>query len=203
MFVKDAQTSVPIADVIAKRWSGVAFDPDRHISHADLTAMLEAARWAPSCYGDQPWRYVVWRRNTDEMAWKRACLCLAEANQSWARSASVLMLATAASQFEHNGKPNRWGQYDTGAATVSLCLQAAALGIMTHQMGGFDAAEIRKEFAIPERYDCMAMIAAGYQLSEDRIPGIMKEREYRARRRRALSETFFSGAWGTGLDAWI
>lgn len=199
MFAKYARTSVPIADVIAKRWSGVAFDSERHIAADDLTAMLEAARWAPSCYGDEPWRYILWRRIEDRGHWQRALLCLSETNQRWAQHASVLLLAMADSQFERNGKPNRWGQYDTGAASVSLCLQAAALGIMTHQMGGFDADKIRSEFAIPERFHCMAMLAAGYQVPKDKIPEILKEREYRERQRRPLGESFFRGEWGVSI----
>jgi nitroreductase len=198
MFAKNAQTSVPVADIIAKRWSGVAFDLERDISAADFRAMMEAARWAPSCYGDQPWRYIVWRRLADPSNWQRAFACLAETNQIWVRHASLLMLAIADSQFVQNGKPNRWGQYDTGAASVSLCLQAAALGIMTHQMGGFNADKIRREFAIPERFHCMAMIAAGYQLMENKIPAAFAEREYQHRQRRPLEETFFCGEWGMG-----
>jgi nitroreductase len=198
MFAKNAQTSEPVADIIARRWSGVAFDPERDISAGELRAMLEAARWAPSCYGDQPWRYIVWQRIADPDNWQRAFACLAEANQVWARHAALLMLAVADSQFAQNGKPNRWGQYDTGAAGVSLCLQAAALGIMTHQMGGFNADKIRREFAIPERFQCMAMIAAGYQLPENKIPAVFAEREYQERRRRPLEESFFCGEWGMG-----
>lgn len=199
MFAKHARTSVPIADIIAKRWSGVAFDPDRHISDDDLISMLEAARWAPSCYGDEPWRYILWRRVNDAADWQRAFACLAESNQAWARNASVLMLAVADTHFERNGKPNRWGAYDTGAASISLCLQAASLGIMTHQMGGFDADKIRSEFAIPERFQCMAMLAAGYQLPEDKIPEEFKEREFRERQRRSLAESFYRGKWGVGV----
>lgn len=199
MFEKNALTSVPVADSIAKRWSGVAFDPERHISSGDLTAMLEAARWAPSCFGDEPWRYILWRRVEDAPDWQRALACLAESNQIWAQHASVLLLAVADSQFEKNGKANRWGPYDTGAASMNLCLQAASLGIMTHQMGGFDTDKIRSEFAIPERFQCMAMLAAGYQLPEDKIPEIFKEREYRDRHRRPLAESFYCGKWGVGF----
>lgn len=198
MFAKNAQTSEPIADMLAKRWSGVAFDPERHIAAADLTAMLEAARWAPSCYGAQPWRFLLWRRREDPDNWARAFACLAEANQIWAQHAALLLLAVADSEFSHNGKPNRWAQYDTGAASMSLCAQAAALDIMTHQMGGFNADRIRAEFAIPERFQCMAMIAAGYQLPERNIPEAFKEREYRERQRLPLDTIVFDGTWNSG-----
>ena len=182
---KTAATQESIHELIARRWSPRAFDPSRPVSHAELVAVLEAARWAPSCFGDEPWRYVVCDRFDDENVWQGALDCLTEKNQLWARNAPVLMLAVADSRFR-NGRANRWAQYDTGAASVSLCLQAAAQGMAAHQMGGFDPERIRAEFAIPERYSPMAMATIGYQLPESAIPADMKEREFAPRRRRAL-----------------
>ena len=199
MFEKRAVTSVPIADALALRWSGRAYDPARPITRTDLIALLEAARWAPSCFGDQPWRYIVCDRGVDEAAWKVAFECLAEGNQSWARNAPVLMLSIADSLFAHNDKPNRWGQYDTGAASMSLCVQATAMGIMVHQMGGFDANRARTAFSIPERYVPVAMMTLGYQLRETDIPEDVREREHAPRQRRALGESFFAGRWGSAV----
>lgn len=195
MFEKKAATRVEIADVLARRWSGRAFDPDRPVEREKLAALLEAARWSPSCFGDQPWRYLVWDRLADAGRWRRACDGLSEGNRGWAERAPLLMLACADSRFT-DGRPDRWGQYDTGAAGMSLSIQATALGLMVHQMGGFDAGKIRAEFAIPERYECMAMIAVGYQLPEDQIPEELREREYAPRARRPLAESFFMGEWG-------
>ncbi len=199
MFTKKAATQVAVIDVIARRWSGRAFDPQRGIDHQTLMALLEAARWAPSCFGDQPWRYLIWDRSANPDDWRRAFNCLSEGNQAWARHAPVLMLATADSVFTASGKANRWGQYDTGAASMSLILQATALGLMVHQMGGFDADKVRAEFQIPERFACMAMIALGYQLPENQIPEELKEREYAPRVRRPLEESFFLGRWNNGF----
>ncbi|MCI0399844.1 MAG: nitroreductase family protein [Gammaproteobacteria bacterium] len=196
MFDKIANSQVPISDLIARRWSGRAFDADKRISRAQLVALLEAARWAPSCYGDEPWRYIIWDKYIDANGWTKAYECLAEGNQVWAKNAPILMLALAGSTFARNGKPNRWGQYDTGAASENLCLQATAMGLMVHQMGGFDADKVRASFEVPEQYGCMAMIAIGYQLSREAIPAELKERELAERRRRALQDTFFEGRWG-------
>ncbi|RME32631.1 MAG: nitroreductase [Gammaproteobacteria bacterium] len=196
MFEKNAHTAVPIHPLMARRWSGRAYDPDRPVAREDLLAMLEAARWAPSCYGDQPWRFIVWDRIADEPAWWRAFSCLAEGNRSWAGAAPVLLLATADTLFSHNGKPNRWAAYDTGAASMSLVLQATALGIMAHQMGGFDAARLREEFSIPEQVEPMAMITLGYQLSLQEMDEAQRERETAPRQRRPLGENFFEGEWG-------
>lgn len=196
MFEKRAETEVAVTELIAQRWSGRAFDPRRGVAREVLIALLEAARWAPSCFGDQPWRYLIWERDAAAADWGRAFDCLSEGNQVWAKHAPVLMLACADSLFARNGKPNRWGQYDTGAASMSLCLQATAMGLMVHQMGGFDKHGIREAFEIPERFECMAMIAVGYQLRPEEIPEDMREREYAARARRPLGESFFERRWG-------
>ena len=201
MFEKVALTQVEIADIIARRWSGRAFNTHLPVEQDKLMALLEAARWAPSCFGDQPWRFIVWDRSNDLEGWQRALGCLAEGNQTWAQDAPLLLAAIADSEFAHNAKPNRWAQYDTGAAAMSLCLQATELGLMVHQMGGYDALKLRAEFHIPERYVSIAMLAVGYQLAEQRIPEEMREREYAARQRGELGERFFRGTWGQSIQA--
>lgn len=194
MFEKKAHTQAPIIDVLALRWSGRAYDPERTLSREHLTALLEAARWAPSCFGYQPWRLLLWDRVGNEPAWRRAYDCLTEGNRAWAAYAPLLMLACADTRFA-DGRPNRWSAYDTGAAVMSLSAQATSLGLMVHQMGGFDADRIRAEFAIPETFDCLAMITVGYQLPPDRIPLELQERELAPRSRRELGELFYENAW--------
>ncbi|MBI2994920.1 MAG: nitroreductase family protein [Gammaproteobacteria bacterium] len=201
MFDKRAVTSVAIHDLLARRWSGRAYDPDRRVPADQLMALLEAARWAPSCFGDQPWRFIVCDRSTDPASWQTALDCLVAGNQSWARHAPVLMLAIADSLFNANSRPNRWAQYDTGAASMSLCIEATARGMMVHQMGGFDADRARRSFAIPERYVPMAMMTLGYQLPELGIPEDMREREHGQRQRRPLGELFYMGTWSRAVDA--
>ena len=124
MFEKKAITEVPINDMLASRWSGVAYDPERPVEAEKLSASIEAARWSLSCYGAQPWNFIICDRSRDEAAWDTAFDCLVEGNRAWARNAPVLILAVAVERFKHNGEPNRWAQYDTGAAGISLCLQA-------------------------------------------------------------------------------
>jgi len=195
MFEKKALTATPILEPLARRWSGRAYDPDRPVEREKLMALLEAARWSPSCFGYQPWRLLIWNRDEGFEQWQKAFECLSEGNQSWASQAPLLMLACADTEFA-DGRPNRWRQYDTGAAIMGLSVQATALGLMIHQMGGFDAVMVRDTFAIPETYDCLAMITVGYQLPEERIPETLKEREFAARSRRELGATFYLGAWG-------
>lgn len=196
MINKPASPQVAIHDLIAQRWSPRAFDAQKLVSHTQLLALLEAARWAPSCFGDEPWRYMVWNKHSDPAAWQRAYECLAELNQLWVKQAPILLLATAASQFSHNGKPNRWAPYDTGAASENLCLQAIALGLHAHQMGGFDADKIRQAFGIPAEFQCMAMIAVGYQAEIDHLDPRLAQQELAERKREPLASRFFANAWG-------
>lgn len=200
MLEKPAVTQVAIADLLARRWSPRAIDPDRPVGREDLLALLEAARWAPSCFGEQPWRYLVWDRFRDATAWQRAFACLAEGNQIWANNAPILLLSVATPNFGHNHKPNRWAQHDTGAASENLCLQATALGLVAHQMGGFDPEKAKATFAIPTDHACMAMIAVGYPGSVDALPESLRERELAPRERKPLDSLAFEGDWGQMLQ---
>src|SRR6476661_2579639 len=112
---KPALTQVPIDPTLANRWSGRAYDASKAVSQEQIIALLEAARWAPSCFGDQPWRFLVWDKNADAVAWQKAFDCIVPGNQAWVKDAPLLLLTIAGSLFNHNGKENRWGQYDTGA----------------------------------------------------------------------------------------
>lgn len=199
MLDKPAITQEPIHDIIARRWSPRAFDESKPVPHHAIISLCEAARWAPSCYGDEPWRYLLWDKLVDPVAWQRALSCLAESNQVWAKRAPLLILSMARKNMRRDGKENRFGQHDTGMASMAMVLQAVALGLVAHQMGGFDSARIRTEFAIPEEFACIAMIAIGYPASVDILEGSLKERELAARSRRPLGEQFFAGAWGNGI----
>ncbi|MCQ8119771.1 nitroreductase family protein [Methylomonas rosea] len=193
---KRANTQVDIHDLIASRWSPRAFDPDKAVSHQDLTAVLEAARWAPSCFNDQPWRFVVCDKSRDASAWQNALSVIAEKNQLWAKNAPVLILTVAMANFNHNGKANRFAAYDTGAASVSLCLQANALGLVTHQMGGFDADKARQVLNLPDDCTPMAMLALGYQAEANTLAEDFQAGEQAERSRAALEQRFYLGQWG-------
>lgn len=194
---KTAATEVPIHGIIANRWSGRAYDASRKVTREQVIALLEAARWAPSCYGDQPWRLVVWNKDEDAASWQQAFDCLAPGNQGWVKDAPLLVLACADSLFHHNGQPNRWAQYDTGAAVENLCLQAEAMGLMAHQMGGFDPDKVRSVAGVPQQYTLMAMVSVGVPADPETFSTEVQERETAPRKRRELGELFFSGNWGS------
>ena len=196
---RHAETSVPIDDLLARRWSPRAFDSSRRVTREQLAALLEAARWAPSCNGDEPWRYLVWDRSRDAQGWRDAFGCLSESNRKWCENVPVLMLSCAGSTFEHNGKPNRFAPHDTGMADLSIALQAVTLGLVAHQMGGYDVAKAREAFGIPEDYTPQAMIAVGYQAAPDVLDEETKKKELRPRSRKPLETHFFESAWGKGV----
>jgi len=194
---KPAVTDYVLAPIIDRRWSPRAYDPDRPIADTDLTTCLEAARWAPSCFNEQPWRFLVFDRHDPE-ALAQARDCLAEGN-AWAKRAPVLILSTAKAVFTHNRKPNRHAAHDVGAAAVSLALQATALGMFAHQMAGFDVVKARTAFAIPDDYEPMAMIALGYYGKVEDLPEPQRASEVGQRSRRSLSEIAFCGRWDNPL----
>ena len=199
MINKSIDVSAPIQPLLAQRYSGVSYDPGRPVSKADLRAIAEAARWAPSCYGDQPWRYLICSKAENRAAWDKAFACLGDFNQAWCQHAPVLVVICHDTLFVHNDKPNIHASYDTGAASMSMCVQATALGLMTHQMAGFSADKARELFAVPERYKPIAMMAIGYQLDEAQLPAQFRERELKPRTRSPLESRFFGGEWGKGL----
>lgn len=192
---KPAVTQEPINEVIANRWSGRAYDASKPVSKAQIISLCEAARWAPSCFGDEPWRFIVWNKHTDEKSWQKAFECLVPGNQEWVKNAPVLLLSCADTLLRKNQKPNRFGQYDTGAAAENLCLQAQDLGLMAHQMGGFDVEATRAAFEIPEQFTLMAMIAVGYAADIKTVTGDALARETAERQRKPLAELFFDSAW--------
>lgn len=196
---KTAVTSVDIHELIANRWSPRALDPNKPVSHDDLLALLEAARWASSCFNDQPWRFIVCDKNSDLESWATALDTLAEKNRLWAKNAPVLILAVAMANFTHNGSPNRWAIYDTGAASANLSLQAQALGLVLHQMGGFDADKARTVFELPTDSTPMAMLAVGYQAEADILDEVFQAAETAERSRASLAERFYAGKWGIAI----
>jgi nitroreductase len=199
MIGKSIDLSIPIQPLLAERYSGVCYDPARPVSESDLRALAEAARWSPSCFGDQPWRYLICSKPHKPAAWDKAFAALNEKNQQWCQHAPVLVVVCHDTLFVHNDKPNMHAAYDTGAASMSLCVQATALGLMTHQMAGFSADKARELFAIPERYTPIAMMSVGYQLPEENLPEQYRERELKPRARSPLDSRFFGGEWGEGL----
>lgn len=195
---KPAPTHHDVHELIRTRWSPRAFSGEP-VSDAALRSVLEASRWAPSCFNEQPWRFIVARRE-DHAEFDRLLSCLSESNQRWAKNAAVLMISVAAKTFARNGKPNRHALHDVGLAAAQLTLQATALGLAVHQMAGFSTERARELFAIPELFEPVAAIALGYSGSPDALPDDLRERELAGRSRKPQRDFVFSGNWEAPLD---
>lgn len=197
---KHAKTIVPINNLIAQRWSSRAFDPQKAISEDKLLALFEAARWAPSCFDEQPWYYLALDRYRDEPTWSKVHVCLDEWNRNWAKNAPLIIIATAKTNFDFNGEINPWAQYDTGAATENMTLQAADMGLMSRQMGGFNAELTRETFDIPKTHDILSIVAFGYPGPTEHLSEKHEAAEKAGRDRNALSKHFFISDWGHDAD---
>jgi len=190
--LKHAPPATGVTDLILKRWSPRAF-ADKPVSSDDLKKVFEAARWAASSYNEQPWRFIVGRRG--DTTYQRIFDALVEFNQSWAKTAPVLILSVASKKFAHNGQENYYLLHDTGAANANLALEATALGLHAHSMAGFDHDKARKAFNVPEDFAIGSVTALGYFGDPAVLPEKMLATEESPRERRSLSETVFS-EWG-------
>jgi nitroreductase len=184
----------PVHDLIRSRWSPVAFS-SKPVEPWKLCSVLEAARWAPSCFNEQPWRFIVATRD-GEGEFERLLECLIPGNFEWAQNASVLMLSVAKLHFTHDGKPNRHAFHDVGLAVGNLILQATALGLCVHQMAGFDVEKARRTFAVPEGYEPVGGIALGYAAGVETLSERLQKRQQSPRRRKPLEEIMFGYRWG-------
>ncbi|MCP9464165.1 MAG: nitroreductase family protein [Nitrospira sp.] len=191
---KPAPADYPIHDLLARRWSPRAF-ADQPVEREKLQSLFEAARWAPSSNNEQPWRFIVATKG-DEARWNRLFACLVEGNRVWAVRAPVLVLSVAGRSFGKTGELNRHALHDTGMAVQNLAIQATALGLIVHQMAGFDAEQARKELNIPREYEPVAMMAIGYPGDPNLLPDALRERELAPRRRHPVSSLVFGGEWG-------
>jgi nitroreductase len=188
--LKQAHADGNILPVILHRWSPRSF-ADRDVSPADLHTLFEAVRWTASSYNEQPWRFLVGTRNSD--TYQKIFQSLGEFNQLWAGTAPVLILGAAKTTFSHNNMPNVVALYDLGAAAATLCYQATALGLFTHQMAGFDRDVARKLFAVPDDYLFGAVIALGYQGEPSALTNPqMLSQETAPRQRKQVSDFVFS-----------
>jgi nitroreductase len=175
-----------IHELIRNRWSPRAFTSEA-VDRKTLRSLFEAARWAASCFNEQPWRFIVATKENPEQ-FNRILSVLVAKNQEWAKTAYALGISAGKKTFTHNGAPDRFGLHDTGAALANLIIQATAVGLHVHGMGGFDATLARTEFGIPDDFEVGAAFAIGYVDGPAHPPA--------ERTRRPLEEIVFGTAWG-------
>jgi nitroreductase len=148
----------PIETLFFRRWSPRAMT-GQPITQAELMSLFEAARWAPSTYNEQEWRFLYARRETPQ--WQSFFELLAEGNQAWCQHAALLVLIVAHKVFQRNGKPNPVHIFDAGSAFENLALQGTAMGLVVHGMQGFDFEKAHANLAVPADFAVAAMFAVG------------------------------------------
>jgi nitroreductase len=184
-----SSTSV-LNELIRSRWSPRAFT-SQAVERETFRSLFEAARWAASCFNEQPWRFIVATKEHPEQ-FHRLLSVLVPKNQEWAKTAYALGISAGKKTFTHNGSPDRFGLHDAGAALANLMIQATATGLHVHAMGGFDAAKARVEFGVPDDFDIGAAFAIGYVDGPSDPPS--------DRSRRPLNEIVFGTTWGVAAD---
>jgi nitroreductase len=164
----------PIDDLFLQRWSPRAMSGEA-ISDDEMLTLFEAARWAPSTYNEQEWRFLYAQRETPQ--WPAFFDLLVEGNRTWCENAALLVVVVAHKVFSRNGKPNPVHVFDAGAAFENLALQGAAMGLVVHGMQGFDFDKAREALNVPDDYAVCAMFAVGKSGDEAKLPEPLRERE--------------------------
>ena len=188
---KPALANYPIHDLIGERWSPRAFS-NQPVEVSKLQSVFEAARWAASAANQQPW-YFIFATKENAVEHEKLASTLNESNRVWAQNAPVLIL-TIAKLYNRPGK-EYVSFYDAGMAVGNLVTQAVHLGLVTHQMGGFDPEKAHSVLDIPEGYQPITMIALGYPDAHHTLPEEFHERELAPRSRKPQEEFVFEGKW--------
>lgn len=164
------------------RWSPRSF-ADTAMTEAQVMALLEAARWAPSASNQQPARFAWGLRG--DAAFAAMLDGLVPFNQAWAKEAAALIVVASREGSEKNGEmvANVWHAFDAGAAWMSLALQAQAMGLVAHAMGGFEAAKLGPALGLPDGYVMHAVVAVGTQGPAEVLPESTRAREFPSPRR--------------------
>jgi nitroreductase len=185
----------PVEAFFLERWSPRAFSGEP-IPGADLATIFEAARWAPSSFNSQPWRFLYARRDTPEF--EKFLGLLIEFNQSWAKNAAVLIIVLSKKTFTPPGKseaaPTHSHSFDAGAAWGYLALQASRSGYAAHGMTGFDIPRAAAELNVPDDYRVEAAVAIGRIGDKSLLPESIRARE-QPNGRNPQAEFVFEGAF--------
>jgi nitroreductase len=187
----DRKPTFKINHFILNRWSPRSMTGE-DLDENTIMSLFEAARWAPSSFNNQPWRFIYAKRNTNH--WNKLFDLLVEPNKVWAKNAALLVVVISYKNFEYNGKFSITHQYDTGAAWENLALEASSRGLVAHGMQGFDYVKARESLEIPDDFDVMAMIAIGKRGKKENLPPNLQEKES-PNDRKPLQEIIMEGSF--------
>lgn len=190
LVTRSPDSSIQLIEPVAKRWSPRSFDPTKHVDLAVLKTALEAARWSPSAYNAQPWRFAVALRGTELFTQMHSTLNAT--NQIWAQHGGVFVLLIA-DLMKPDGQPNIMAQYDVGQAAAYFTTQATADGLSVRQMMGFNRAGIVDLLDLEERFEPQTILAVGYPGDPEVLEEYQHQQEVDPRSRRSLEESLLTG----------
>jgi nitroreductase len=188
------QPEHPILPQLTQRRSPRAYT-SQPVSAEVLEQLFTAAGSAASCFGEQPWRFIVGSQQSSPEAFQKILGTLAEFNQAWAKNASALAIAVAKTTFSHDSNPNAWAKHDVGQAVATLAIQGVELGVQIHQMAGFSQEGARTAFQIPADYELVSVFTIGYPGNVEGLPEALQQRELAPRTRKPVGEIMFAGSW--------
>ena len=186
---KTPDTSAPMTDLLASRWSPRSYDENHELSDQELLSILEAGRWAPSSNNGQPWRFSVAKRGTE--LHKTVVEGLTGFNQSWAPKASMLVVVST--QRDDTGNAHAGNHYDAGLAVSLMSIQAQAMDLYTHQMGGILHEQLQKDLGLTDDLEVIVVFSVGKIAPADKLEGGAYEKEIAPRTRLELSEIVLHG----------
>jgi len=184
----------PCETLFVARWSPRAMSGEP-ISDEEMLTLFEAARWAPSTYNEQEWRFLYARRDTPQ--WPLLFDLLVEGNRVWCKDAAILCVILAHKVFAWNGKPNPVHLFDSGCAFENLALQGTVMGLVVHGMQGFDYDKARAALHVPDDFAVVAMFAAGRSGELDELPEKLRDRE-KPSDRKPIDEIICEGPFAFG-----
>lgn len=185
-----------VEELIINRWSSRAMSGEA-VTEFELMSLIDAARWAPSSFNNQPWRFIYAYRDTPE--WQTLFDLLMPSNQIWVKNGGALLVIISRNTFEYNDKPSRTHSFDTGAAMENFALQGSAMHLIVHGLEGFNYDRARTVLQIPHNYDVEAMFVVGKRGQIDQLPEDLQKREEMSERKN-ISELIFHGMFGVAVD---
>jgi nitroreductase len=194
--IKFADTDYPIHKLLRKRWSPRSFS-EKSIDEELIYQLFEAARWAPSSYNEQPWRFIYATKQNQEDYQKLASL-LIDFNQRWATNAPLLVLGITKTTFDLDSRPNQHAKHDLGQAIAHLTFEATRNDLYVHQMAGFSVEKTRKTYDIADPFVPTTMFAIGYLGNPESLEDKIKRQETSPRNRKSMNEIVFEGNWENG-----
>ncbi len=196
---KPAITKYDIHPVLKERWSPRIFD-SKPVEEEKLKRIFEAARWAPSAFNEQPWRFIIGKKGSK--SWDDIYETLIGFNQAWTKTADVLALVVGKTHSSNNGKPNATFEYDTGQSVAHLTFQTTSEGLFIHQMSGFSKEKAKEIFEIPDGFEPLTAFAIGYMGNVEDLNEDFQKMEKSPRERKQFDEFVFEGKFGNSINKW-